>query len=470
LVQETRLRRKRADQIAEDALRNPPTLVTILAVSWRRVPRALPPMNVQNLFARAGLVPALFVSLFVVSFISVGRTDVPVDWNAPWPKRTSPGLAEAKLNYAPGVAPKYWSVATAETIMARYPDYRTAYWKPWTYVHGYAFRAFELLYRATNDKRYLNYIRRYVDQFVDEKGNYSGDKLTNLDNIMTGSSVVALYEYTHEERYKVAAAEFRKAFDHYPRNADGGFWHGNTATGQMWIDGVFMGQMFLLRYGRSIGDATYCYDEATKQITIFAQHGLKEDSGLYYHAWTERPNLKTWADPKTGLSPEVWSEGLGWYGLILVEALETLPVDHPKRAEIQDIFKRLAIGLKRAQDPNTGAWFMIVDRPDTPGNWTDPSGTGMFVYAIQRGIELGLLEAKEFAPVVAAGYRALIGFARVNERGLVDVYGGGDGISVKPNYEAYVTVPRTVNAKEAVIGFLWATAITERPALEKIRR
>lgn len=396
------------------------------------------------------------------------RADVPVDWNAPWPPRTYPGLRDARLDYAPGVAPRFWSVATAETLMARYPDYRTAYWKPWTYVHGYAFRAFELLHEATGDPRYLAYIRRYIDQFVDAQGNFHGDQLTNLDNLMTGAAIVALYEHTHDERYQTAARQFRRAFDTYPRNSDGGFWHGSKATGQMWIDGVFMGQMFLLRYGRAIGDTAYCYDEAVRQITVFAQRGPKGDTGLYYHAWTERPDLKNWADPKTGLSPEVWSEGLGWYALVLTEALATLPAGHPKRAEVLDIYRRLAAGLKRTQDPKTGAWFMIVDKPDAPGNWTDPSGTGMFVYALQRGIELGVIESPAYAPVVASGYRALTTFARINEHGLVDVYGGGDGISVKPSYEAYVTVPRTANAKETVIAFLWATALLERSEIARV--
>jgi rhamnogalacturonyl hydrolase YesR len=38
-----------------------------------------------------------------------------------------------------------------------------------------------------------------------------------------------------------------------------------------------------------------------------------------------------WADPATGLSPEVWSEGLGWYALILVECLVLLPPAHRNR-------------------------------------------------------------------------------------------------------------------------------------------
>jgi rhamnogalacturonyl hydrolase YesR len=126
-------------------------------------------------------------------------------------------------------------------------------------------------------------------------------------------------------------------FDNYPRNADGGFWHNPRVPGEMWVDGVFMGEMFLLRYGDSVGDRKYCFDETVKQITVFAHHAFKGDSGLYYHAWIANPELATvvpqrnvhWVDPATGLSPEVWSEGLGWCSLAVAEVLRRLPPDYP---------------------------------------------------------------------------------------------------------------------------------------------
>jgi len=53
------------------------------------------------------------------------------------PRRgTSQGLPNTRLHYTPGKPVKYWSLATAASIMARYPDYREAYWKPWSYVQG----------------------------------------------------------------------------------------------------------------------------------------------------------------------------------------------------------------------------------------------------------------------------------------------------------------------------------------------
>jgi len=379
---------------------------------------------------------------------------------------TSPGAPTAHLDYPPGKQPPFLSVALADSILARYPDYREAYWKPWTYVHGYVFLALERLSRDTADDRYLDYIRRYVDSFVDEKGGFTASRLDNLDDLMAGSAIVGLYERTGDARYRTAAMAFRHALDNYPRSSDGQFWHGSRAT-NMWIDGIFMGQMFLLRYGHSIGDSQYCWDEATRQITVFARHARKGDTGLYYHAWTEQTALPAWADPATRVSPEVWSEGLGWYALVISETLAVLPKDHPRRAAVEDIFGRLAAALKRTQDPKTGGWYMIVDKGDRRGNWIDPSGTAMFVYSLRRGIGLGLLAQEEYGPVAAKGYQALLSFVSVNERGLVDVAGGGDGIGVKNDYDSYVSFPRQVNAKETVAGVLWASEIMERARLAK---
>jgi unsaturated rhamnogalacturonyl hydrolase len=228
-----------------------------------------------------------------------------------------------------------------------------------------------------------------------------------------------------------------------------------------------MGQMFLIQYGKIIGDTKYCHDEAAKQITVCAKHLLKRERGLYLHAWTEKPELTNWADPKTGLSPEVWSEGMGWFAVVTAELLAELPKNHPQYAQVKDIYVRLAAGLKRTQDSKTGGWYMIVDKGDQPDNWIDPSGTGMFVYFIQRGIDLGLIKKSEYAPVVAKGYKSLISFGQVNERGLVDVVGGGDGISIKKDYATYVNYKKMVNAKETVGAFLFGTFIVEKPKKPK---
>lgn len=163
-------------------------------------------------------------------------------------RTTSQGVPDAKLGYTPGETPMDLALPLAETVMARYPDYRLAYWKDYTYVQGYMFEAMDRLGQLTGNPDYLEYIRKYIDYFVDDDGNYKGGGLTNLDNFMTGSAFCTLYARTGNEKYKKAALQILKAVDDYP-SSDGQFWHGNRSP-NMWIDGVFMMQMFLIRCGQ----------------------------------------------------------------------------------------------------------------------------------------------------------------------------------------------------------------------------
>ncbi len=396
---------------------------------------------------------------------------------------TAGAVAEAKLPYKPDESPAYWSVAAARSLMARYPDFTQTYWNAWTYVHGYMACAFERLYRSTGEKMYLEYIKNYIDNFIDEEGNFLAvannkgiarrpNVCDNLDNMMTGNTLVMLYEHYKDVRYKKAAEYIRHCLEDYPRNSDGGFWHSRNLHGQMWIDGIFMGQMFLLRYGRSIGDPEYAYEEATRQIVAYSKTGEQNNSGLYVHGVYEPGHGNRecrWVDPATGKSPEVWGEGLGWYALIIVEALETIPESYSGHAEVKEIFIRLAKALKQTQDHRTGGWYQVVDKGEMPDNWIETSASAMFTYTLQQGINLGILDKAEYGPVVENGYKSIVNHAKINEKGLVDIYEACDGVGVQDNYEKYIHYKKSLNAKEAYVGFVWATEIIEREAIKTDR-
>ncbi len=378
-------------------------------------------------------------------------------------RTTSQGDPDARLEYTPGDAPAELAIPLARSVMARYPDYRTAYWKNYTYVQGYMLDAMDRLAKLTSDTTYTAYMKKYIDNFIDEEGNYKGGPLTNLDNFMTGSAFCTLYDRTGDERYKKAALQILEAVDSYP-SSDGQFWHGNKSP-NMWVDGVFMMQMFLIRCAELVGEEEYCLDTACRNIKAAAKHLQRED-GLMLHAWTTEPEKAAWAD-ENGLSREVWSEGMGWYSLVVPELLAVLPESHPDYKDIKNIYLKMAEGLKKAQDKNTGGWYMVVDKGSNPLNFIDPSGTAMFVYSIQRGIDLGLLKEKEYGPVAKRGYEALFPFVRVNNNGLLDVIGACDGVSIKNDFVSYVTIDKILNAKEAVAGVLWAAVIMEKDKLKK---
>jgi rhamnogalacturonyl hydrolase YesR len=356
----------------------------------------------------------------------------------------------------------YMSIALADTILSRFPDPDTIPYRRWCYVQGYVLCGFEKLWRYTGDPKYFAYIKTFADQHVTAEGHirdFTGD---SLDDMMAGTAIVAVYEQTHDQKYRLAADKIRAMFQDYPCNSDGGFWHARLLPHEMWIDGVFMGQMFLTRYGAAIGDRDYCFAEAVRQILTFAGHCRKGDSGLFVHAYDESRSV-AWADPATGRSPEVWSEGLGWYALILVETLEALPFDHPERLRVLAILQDLVEGLRKTQDTKIGLWYQVVDKGDQADNWHDTSGSAMFVYAIQRAIDLGFVQAEQYQPVANSGYQGLLGKATIDADGLVDIHNACDGVCVQSSYADYINYPKRVNAKEAVGSVLWATTIVEKP-------
>jgi unsaturated rhamnogalacturonyl hydrolase len=44
----------------------------------------------------------------------------------------------------------------------------------------------------------------------------------------------------------------------------------------------------------------------------------RKANGLLLHGWDES-RTASWADRETGLAPEVWSEGLGWFAVLIAD-------------------------------------------------------------------------------------------------------------------------------------------------------
>jgi len=84
-------------------------------------------------------------------------------------------------------------------------------------------------------------------------------------------------------------------------------------------------------------------------------------------------------------------------------------------------------------------------------------------------MDLNLINATEFKPVVDKAYKGLITKAQVSPvHGLVNVIDACDGVGVQNNYQSYVNYPKQINAKEAVAGFLWGTWIYEKDEIGKM--
>ncbi len=359
--------------------------------------------------------------------------------------------------------PMKWSVTIAQSFIKRYPDPDSICWRPRTnhfsWQAGYILFAMEKMWKNTGDSVYFNYIKRYVNQQVDEKGNIPGFKSDALDNFLPGYAILFMYGQTHLDKYRIAANKIHDAFLSYPRTSDGLFWHNRSMKGQAWVDGVFMGQIFLARYAMVVGDQENSFNEIVQQMTLIAAH-CQKGNGLLLHGWDESKQAG-WADKNTGLAAEVWSEGLGWYAILIADVFDYLPKEHPGYGKLKQIHQRLCQGLKEAQDPKSGMWCQVVDKCNEPGNWNETSGTGMFIYLLKSSINKGTIDASVFQPVVDKAYHSLVTKARRNENGFIDLF-DCSSIGIQKDYQAYISRPKEVSPFAAFGSFILGTSIMEQ--------
>jgi unsaturated rhamnogalacturonyl hydrolase len=353
-----------------------------------------------------------------------------------------------------------YTLLMADTIMNRYPRANDFPYRSWCYPQGFMLWGFIRLYEKTYEQKYLEYIMEYCDFHVTEHGGVPAFSGSSLDDIMAGSVLVWAYAKTGKEKYKRACDTIRAAFDGYPRNGDGGFWHAKNLPYEMWVDGLFMGLMFLTRYGAYVGDRDYCFDETVRQLSVAFDRCEKDGSGLLYHAYCESKRA-TWAHPITGKAQEIWCEGLGWYAMILADVLEILPKEHNGCERLAMQLRKLIDGLEKVQDPCSGLWYQVVDKPRYPRNWHDTSGSAMFLYSIKKAGLLGIADAAECNRIASKAFSGIKTKCAVDYEGNADIRDACDGLCVQDNYDIYVGYAKNVNAKEAVAAFFWAAQIME---------
>jgi unsaturated rhamnogalacturonyl hydrolase len=339
----------------------------------------------------------------------------------------------------------------------------------WSYTHGLVLLGMEQLFKLSGNTAYADYIQTYADHFIDADGNIDTLRLTefNIDSINAGKVLFFLYERTGDTRYRRAMDKLRVQLQWQPRTHSGGFWHKLKYPWQIWLDGLYMGQPFYAQYESSFGDDPALYDDIVRQFVVIEKKTRDATTGLLYHAWDES-RLQKWADPESGRSAGFWSRAMGWYAMAIVDTIEYLPQGHQGRDSLSKILSRLVDALIPFQD-ETGLWYQVPEQGARDGNWLEASASSMFVYAIAKGVRLGLLDDK-YAAVAKKGYAGLLeniistdadGTLHVND--ICRSAGLGGTPYRDGSYEYYVTTDRVRDDAHGLGAFLLAASEMAQP-------
>ena len=314
---------------------------------------------------------------------------------------TNPDLSAPK-KFA-DATPLEWSQRLAFSEMARQTNA-----PKWDYTMGLFTLSLLKLNEQIPNSRFVKFSEAKVGSLISPAGKIQGYKSEEyqLDALNSGKTALALWQYTHAERYHSASAILRFQLDSQPRTFDGGFWHKQRYTNQMWLDGLYMGAPFYAEYTQRFSPSAAAEDDIAQQIHLIDQHTYDPTTGLNFHGW-DAAKIQPWANPLTGCSSNFWARAEGWYAMALVDVLDYFPTNHPAHAEMISILQKLARGVLKVQDPETGLWWQVLDQGARPGNYREATASAMLVYALAKGVNHGYLPRDDM-PAIERGYAGII--------------------------------------------------------------
>ena len=340
----------------------------------------------------------------------------------------------------------------------------------WGYTEGVLLDGVSAQWRATGDARYFQYVKEAVDRYVTDDGTITGygTDLHSLDEVEMGRAVVLVYRETKQAKYAKAAKFIHAQLALQPRTASGGYWHKKIYPNQMWLDSAYMAEPFRAAYAATF-DEPGDWSDIAKQLLLMEAHMEVGQTGLLKHGWDESKQM-AWADKQTGLSPEVWSRAMGWYGMALVDVLDWMPAERPERAELLRVLQKTAGAMVAYQDQGTGLWWEVMDKGGQAGNFTESSASCMFVYALAKGVRMGYLPVSDGASARRGWEGVVKTFVRTGPEGMEELTGtikgaGLGGVPYRSGSYAYYIGERIIaNDGKGIGAFLMAGSEMELAA------
>lgn len=227
------------------------------------------------------------------------------------------------------------------------------------------------------------------------------DKALHLDSLINNYS-----SYIINKEYRLEDGTFARLRPHK-----------NT----IWLDDMFMGIPTVVYMGKYTGHYAY-YDEAIKQIELFAKRMFVPEKNLFRHGWVEAMEDHP---------AYHWGRANGWAILTLCEVLDVLPEGYPGRIDVLDWLKAHIRGLAACQDRD-GFWHQLLDRNNS---YLESSATAIYTYCIAHAINMGWIDALAYGPMVQLAWHAVE--SSVNDKGQVEGVCVGTGMGFDPAFYEY---------------------------------
>lgn len=332
----------------------------------------------------------------------------------------------------------------------------------WNYIDGCMVCAFMEIAEITGNRKYSDFVEEFIDYYVNEDGSIRGyDKEKyNLDDVNEGRVLFPLYKKTGKEKYRLAIELQNSQLRDQPRTSTGNFWHKLIYPNQIWLDGLYMAQVFAAMYAKEFGGKDY--SDLLMQIKNVRKYMFDEQAKLFYHGLDCSKTI-FWADKETGLSKNFWLRAIGWFTVSMVDIISIVD-DEETKAEITKIFRETIDGILQYRHKESGMYYQVVNMGHREGNYLETSGSSMIAYAVMKGARIGALPkeywqlGKETFDGIKERYLTISDDGTLNLSGICLVAGLGPENNTRRDgsFEYYISEPVVENDAKGVAPFVLA--------------
>ena len=276
----------------------------------------------------------------------------------------------------------------------------------WNYIDGCMMIALLNMHRITGQARYYEFAEHYLDYYVFEDGSIRGFKEEeyNLDNICEGRVLFDVYAMSGKEKYRKAIDTLYGQILRQPRTHEGNFWHKAIYPNQVWLDGLYMAQVFYSRYIAEFLDGKG-YEDIHRQFRTVREKMYDPETGLYRHGY-DASGEAFWAG-ENGCSKNPWLRSLGWFAAALIDVTADIaPGNDEFRDDMVAIARELAQNLLPYIDKESGMLWQVPNQIGREGNYPETSGSAMVAYFYLKGARLGILD-KSYASIGAGIFHSI---------------------------------------------------------------
>lgn len=231
----------------------------------------------------------------------------------------------------------------------------------------------ECSYRVIQEEEDFLCLILYYNKWINQ-----GMKFTNLDNAISGYSLIYMHQLTKEIKYKEGLEKLLFYIKEAPKDSKGSIAYRKSRPKDIYVDSIGMIVPFLCRYGKVYND-NVAIELGVIQIVNFIMHGLDSNSYLPYHGYNLEEKLKY------GIIG--WGRGIGWLLIGMVDSLEYIN-EHSIYPFIVAEFIRIVNECMKYQ-LESGYFTWQLTALEGP---VDTSATSMIIYAVKRGIMIGVLD------------------------------------------------------------------------------